>query len=137
MQTSITYPLSVMQALRLYLDHPLRPQFQATYREEAFDRFLAQVTFVLPSELPVLSEGQVHDLVALWVRVHCVTEAVGGSGSVEPLTSSEVVKRLAVLNRFTDCLPDAVGLLTTGYWDVFVRESAVLFKRSLECYQGG
>lgn len=135
MQSSITHPLSLMQAYRVFIDDPLHKQLGKD-SDEHFDKYLSDALFVYPSDMPPLSEGQVHDLVAFWVRVHAAKEKRYGCKRVCTLMVKDVIRQLTALHRLLDCLPIVEGLWTTDYWTGFVNRCAEMYGATMEHSSG-
>lgn len=133
MQSNTIFPLSVTEAFRLYREHPMYQQFQAKHQKSGFDRFLSTLSIMLPDTLVPLSEGQVRGLVELWIRIRAADEKIKGSNRVPALTTKEVIRRLAVLDRLTDCLPDISGIYSDGYWNPFINICAQLHGANIDC----
>lgn len=116
-------PISIVQANKLFNAHPLSQLYLAAHGQRAFDFFLAEVTFRFDG-IGKLSESQTRNLVRLLVRQRAAEAEVKGRYGVKPISASEIVSRLAMLDQYEGCLPDVSGILTVDYWSHFVEFAA-------------
>jgi len=115
MLNAAAVPLSVVDAVREFRSHELHQLYVAAHGERSFDFFLAEKSWDY-SALGELSESQIRHLVRLWVRTNAAKREVKGPYSVPATRTSDIVRRLALLQRSSNCLPLVDGLLTEAYW---------------------